>query len=78
MDWQVLTKIDGKIVFDLNEIADKFCKYFTNIGINLANKIPSSSTSFRTCLGTSIMVSNTIYIYILYNFVNSFSGPSLI
>ena len=46
MDWQVLTKIDGKIVFDPNEITDKFCKYFTNIGINLANKIPSISTSF--------------------------------
>ena len=46
-------KIDGRIVFDPNEIADKFCKYFTN-GINLANKIPSISTSFRTSLGTSI------------------------
>ena len=46
-------KIDGMIVFDPNEIADKFCKYFTN-GINLANKIPSSSKSFRTSLGTSI------------------------
>ena len=45
-------KIDSKIVFDPNEIVDKFCKYFTNIGINLANKIPSISTSFRTCLGT--------------------------
>jgi hypothetical protein len=46
--------IDGRIVFYPNEIANKFCKYFTNIGINLANKIPSISTSFRTCLGTSI------------------------
>jgi hypothetical protein len=48
-------KIDGKIVFYPNRFwSDKFCKYFTNIGINLANKIPSISTSFRTCLGTSI------------------------
>jgi hypothetical protein len=25
-------KIDGRIVFDPNEIVHKFCKYFTNIG----------------------------------------------
>ena len=47
-------KIDEKVVSDPKEIADKFCKYFTNIGISLANKIPSTDKSFRTSLGTSI------------------------
>ena len=47
-------KIDEKVVSDPKEIADKFCKYFTNIGISLANKIPSTDKSFRTSLGMSI------------------------
>ena len=47
-------KTDEKVVSDPKEIADKFCKYFTNIGINLANKIPSVDTSFRISLGTTI------------------------
>ena len=47
-------KTDEKVVSDSKEIADKFCKYFTNIGINLPIKIPSIDTSFRISLGTSI------------------------
>ena len=29
------------------EIADRFCKYFTNIGLNLARSTPSVNPSFR-------------------------------
>ena len=48
-------KTDEKVVSDPKEIADKFLrKYFTNIGINLANKIPSVDTSFQISLGTTI------------------------
>ena len=47
-------KIDEKVVSDPKELADKFCKYFNNIGISLANKIPSTDKSFRISLETSI------------------------
>ena len=33
------------------EIADRFCKYFTNIGPNLAKPIPNVNPSFRPYLG---------------------------
>ena len=32
------------------EVADRFCKYFTNIGPNLASAIPTVNTSFRSFL----------------------------
>ena len=33
-------KIDNQEIFDPSAIADKFCSYFSNIGHNLADKIP--------------------------------------
>ena len=42
-------KSEGKTITDPEEIADKFCKYFTNIGPNLAGEIReviSSASSF--------------------------------
>ena len=36
------------------EIADRFCKYFTNIGPNLAKSIPKVNPSFRSYLGDNI------------------------
>ena len=47
-------KVDGKKSTDKLEIADKFCKYFTNIGQNLANKKLLTNFSFYTSLGTSM------------------------
>ena len=36
--WHLLSS-EGKTITDREEIADKFCKYFTNIGPNLAGTI---------------------------------------
>ena len=33
-------------IFDTKKIADEFNKYFTNIGTDLANKIPNASKRF--------------------------------
>ena len=38
---------EGKTITDLVEIADKLCKYFTNIGPNLARAIRDVNSSFR-------------------------------
>ena len=35
------------------EVADRFCKYFTNIGPNLASAIPTVNTTFRSFLGNN-------------------------
>ena len=42
---------EGKTITDPVEIADKFCKYFTNIGPNLARAIRDVNSSFRSFLG---------------------------
>ena len=42
---------EGKTITDPVEIADRFCKYFTNIGPNLAKAIPDVNSSFRSFLG---------------------------
>ena len=44
-------KSEGRTLTDPMEIADRFCKYFTNIGPNLAKCIPSVNPSFRSYLG---------------------------
>ncbi|PFX11479.1 hypothetical protein AWC38_SpisGene24772, partial [Stylophora pistillata] len=44
-------KSEGRTLTDLMEIADRFCRYFTNIGPNLARSIPSVNPSFRSYLG---------------------------
>ena len=38
-------KINDQEISDPSVIADKFCSYFSNIGPNLADKIPQSSIS---------------------------------
>ena len=43
-----------KIIIDHFEIADRFCKYFTNIGPHLASKIPQANSSFHTFLTNDI------------------------
>ena len=43
-------KSDGKTITDPLEIANRFCKYFTNIGPNLSSKIPPTNSSFRSFL----------------------------
>ena len=46
-------KSDGKRITDPMEIADRFCKYFTNIGPNLAIAIPTvNSATFRSLFGS--------------------------
>ena len=39
--------VDGSLTDDLDVIANKFNEYFSNIGPNLANKIPPSTVSFK-------------------------------
>ena len=41
----------GKTITDPVEIADTFCKYFTNIGPNLARAIRDVNSSFSSFLG---------------------------
>lgn len=38
------------MITDPVEIATKFCKYFTNIGPNLAKAIPDVNSTFRSFL----------------------------
>ena len=47
-------KSEGRTLTDPMEIADRFCKYFTNIGPNLAKSIPKVNPSFRSYLGDNI------------------------
>ena len=42
--------VDGCLVSEPKIIADKFNDYFSNIGSNLAKKIPSASRSFKDFL----------------------------
>ena len=39
--------VDGSLTDDLDVIANKFNEYFSNIGPNLANRIPPSTISFK-------------------------------
>ena len=47
-------KSGGKIISDPLEIANGFCKYFTNVGPNLASKIPTVNVSFQNFLGPHV------------------------
>ena len=42
------------------DIANKFCDYFTNIGPNLASKIPSSNSSLKDFLSSSLSESTSL------------------
>ena len=44
-------KSEGKIMTDPEEIADKFCKYFNNIGPNLAGAIRDYNSSVSSFIG---------------------------
>ena len=44
-------KSEGKIMTDPEEIADKFCKYFNNIGPNLAGAIRDVNSSVSSFSG---------------------------
>ena len=46
-----LFKINGVITSDLNEIAQGFCKYFTDVGKTFAAKIPRSNCNYSQYLG---------------------------
>jgi hypothetical protein len=50
---------NDKKISSPNEVANHFCKYFTNIGVNLAKDIPNSTVSHRS--------------YLSGNYVNSMS-----
>ena len=41
---------DSRVITDPLEIANSFCSYFTNIGQNLASKIPLTNLSFQSFL----------------------------
>ena len=43
-------KAEGRSITDPTEIANRFCKYFTNIGPRLASAIPAVSPTFRSFL----------------------------
>jgi hypothetical protein len=44
-------QVGDRLVTHTTEIANGFCKFFSNIGPSLANKIPAVTSSFRDCLG---------------------------
>ena len=43
-------KSEGRTITDPKEVADSFCKYFSNLGPNLAKAIPEVNFSFRSFL----------------------------
>ena len=43
-------KAEGRSIRDPTEVANRFCKYFTNIGPRLASAIPAVSPTFRSFL----------------------------
>jgi len=46
-------KSDDKTITDPMDVADRFCKYFTNIVSNLASALPTvNSAAFRSFLGS--------------------------
>ena len=51
---------DSHEVSDSKEIANLFCKYFTNMGPNLASKIPASEKSHSSFLPPKLV--NSIYL----------------
>ena len=44
-------QVGDRLVTDPTEIANGFCKFFSNIGPSLANKLPAVTSSFRDYLG---------------------------
>ena len=59
------------------DIANKFCDYFTNIGPNLASKIPSTNSSSKDFLSSSLSESISLQpltVSELNNIVKSFNA----
>ena len=56
--------IEKKEVTEIKDIAEKFNNFFTNVGPNLAKKVPNSSNSFTSFLNQthSIMEKNSLSI----------------
>ena len=48
-------------ISDPLEIANNSCEYFTNIGLNLASRIPNSTRSFQSYLHGNF--SNSLFLY---------------
>ena len=74
----IFTCDDVKITDPL-QIANKFCHYFTNIGLNLANKIPDTSKSPLKYMNDNFpnsMVLNLVSDNEVTNIVNSFKSGS--
>ena len=65
-------------ISDPKEIADQFCKYFTNIGPSLASKIPRSLNSFSHFLPERLV--NSVFLELVYEEVidicNSFRSSA--
>ena len=53
-------RADSHDVSDPKEVANLFCKYFTNIGPNLASKIPASEKSHGFLLPSKLL--NSIFL----------------
>lgn len=49
-----LFRSNGTTITDPLEIANGFCKYFTNIGSSLASKIPPTNCPFQDFLGSTV------------------------
>ena len=56
-----LIKTNLPILFELLSVYNLFCKYFTNIGPNLASKIPASEKSHSSFLPDPKLV-NSIFL----------------
>ena len=53
---------DSREISNPEEIANFFCKYFTNIGPNLASKIPVSEKSHNSFLPPKLVYSIFLYV----------------
>ncbi|XP_065642696.1 uncharacterized protein LOC136074319 [Hydra vulgaris] len=65
--------VDGKFIYDKAIIAENLCSFFLNIGPNLAEKIPSSSSSYDLYLKTydKVMDESKLDVYELRSALDS-------
>lgn len=52
---------DNQEISNSNEIANHFCDYFTNIGVNLSRKISDSTISHRSYLSGNFV--NSLFLF---------------
>ena len=70
---------NGMEISNPTDIANNFCDYFTNIGPNLASKIPSTNSSPKDFLSSSLSESISLQpltVGELNNIVKSFNANS--